>query len=300
VGGTGGHSIWAGPAADRHGSFTARSMPLDRGSRGDPNSLGRVRAGPRAPGLRTLSDCSDHVLEPLAPAIAPALRPRTRYERYVKRLLDIVGSSLLLVLTAPLMLVVASGVMVMLGRPIIFRQVRLSRGGVPFTMYKFRSMLPESAVPEDIRGPSEFHAADDSLRHTHFGRLIRRLGLDELPQLWNVLKGDMSLVGPRPELPEVCEAFDLVHHPRHVVRPGMTGAWQVSERRDGFVHLNVHIDEAYVGNLTFRRDLVIVVRTFIVLLGGPGERVHGNTAEDERVVPAEEVAAPPHHATQAV
>jgi lipopolysaccharide/colanic/teichoic acid biosynthesis glycosyltransferase len=295
VGGTGRPSSLtrSPPAAHRHDSFTARSMPLDGSGGGDLSSLRRGRAGTRTPGLRTSSDRDDHVVEPLAPPIARAQRPRSRYERYVKRPLDIVGSSLLLVLTAPLMLVVACGVMVTIGRPIIFRQVRLSREGVPFTMYKFRSMLPESAVPEDVRGPSEFHAADDSLRHTPFGRLIRRLELDELPQLWNVLKGDMSLIGPRPELPEVCEAFDLVHHPRHDVRPGMTGAWQVSERRDGFVHLNVHIDEAYVGNLTFRRDLMIVVRTFTVLLGGASERLDGDTADNERVEPAEEVAARP-------
>jgi glycosyltransferase involved in cell wall biosynthesis len=128
-------------------------------------------------------------------------------------------------------------------------------------------MLPESAVPDDVAGASEFHAADDSLRHTPFGRLIRRSSLDELPQLWNVLKGDMSLVGPRPELPDVAVAFGLIDHPRHMVRSGMTGAWQVSENRDGYVHLNAHMDEEYVGDLTFRRDVTIVLWTFAALVG---------------------------------
>jgi lipopolysaccharide/colanic/teichoic acid biosynthesis glycosyltransferase/glycosyltransferase involved in cell wall biosynthesis len=211
-------------------------------------------------------------------------RRRTRYERYVKRPVDIVGSAILLVLTTPLMLAVAAGVRVTMGPPLIFRQVRLTRGGRPFTMYKFRSMLLESAVPDDVAGASGFHAAEDSLRHTPFGRLIRRYGLDELPQLWNVLKGDMSLVGPRPELPEVAAAFALIDHPRHMVRSGMTGAWQVSENRDGFVHLNVQIDETYVGDLTFRRDVTIVLRTFAVLLG----RTRRNDQADE----SDDAAAP--------
>lgn len=199
--------------------------------------------------------------------VEPTERRRTRYERYVKRPVDIVGSAILLVLTTPLMLAVAAGVRLTMGPPVIFRQVRLTIGARPFTMYKFRSMLPESAVPDDVAGATEFHAADDSVRHTPFGRLIRRSSLDELPQLWNVLKGDMSLVGPRPELPEVAVAFGLIDHPRHMVRTGMTGAWQVSENRDGYVHLNVHMDEEYVGDLTFRRDVTIVLWTFAVLVG---------------------------------
>jgi lipopolysaccharide/colanic/teichoic acid biosynthesis glycosyltransferase/glycosyltransferase involved in cell wall biosynthesis len=212
-----------------------------------------------------------------ARGLEPTERRGTRYEKYVKRPVDIVGSAILLLLTTPLMLAVAVGVRVTMGPPAIFRQVRLTREGRRFTMYKFRSMLPESAVPDDVAGASRFHAADDSLRHTPFGRLIRRSALDELPQLWNVLKGDMSLVGPRPELPEVAAAFDLIDHPRNMVRSGMTGAWQVSENRDGFVHLNVQMDEEYVGDLTFRRDLAIVLRTFTVLVG----RTRKNDDPDE-------------------
>jgi lipopolysaccharide/colanic/teichoic acid biosynthesis glycosyltransferase/glycosyltransferase involved in cell wall biosynthesis len=215
-----------------------------------------------------------------AHGLGPSERRGTRYERYVKRPVDIVGSAMLLLLTTPLMLAVAVGVRVTMGPPVIFRQVRLTRGGRPFTMYKFRSMLPESAVPDDVAGPSGFHAADDSLRHTPFGRFIRRFTLDELPQLWNVLKGDMSLVGPRPELPEVAAAFDLIDHPRHLVRSGMTGAWQVSDNRDGFVHLNVPMDEEYVGDLTFRRDAAIVLRTFAVLVGRTGTNNGADESDD--------------------
>ena len=169
-----------------------------------------------------------------------------------------------------------------MGKPVIFRQRRLTRGGVPFTMYKFRSMLAEEHAPDDADDVSEFHAAANSPRHTPFGRFIRRAAFDELPQLWNVLRGDMSLVGPRPEMPEVAEAHGIVDHPRHMVRPGMTGAWQVSEYRSGYVHLHVHIDAAYVGNLTFRTDARIVLQTLGVLLGGGAEAANGHhpTSDD--------------------
>ena len=203
-------------------------------------------------------------------------RDRSIYERWFKRPLDIVTSAALLVVLAPLMALVALGVVVTMGRPIIFRQQRLTRGGVPFTMYKFRSMLAEDHAPDDADDASEFHAAADSPRHTPFGRFIRRAAFDELPQLWNVLRGHMSLVGPRPEMPEVAEAHGIVDHPRHLVRPGMTGAWQVSEFRDGYVHMHVHIDAAYVGNLTFRTDARIVLQTLGVLLGGGADVAGGH------------------------
>jgi glycosyltransferase involved in cell wall biosynthesis len=155
-------------------------------------------------------------------------------------------------------------------------------------MYKFRSMLPPAPAGEYDGGPSQFHAAPDSPRHTPFGQFIRRVALDELPQLWNVLKGDMSLIGPRPEMPEVAQAYDIVDHPRHLVRPGMTGAWQVSEFRDGFVHMHVHIDAAYVGNLTLRQDLTIAVRTIGVVLGGGGEKIRQDKLEAKEAAEAGE------------
>ena len=190
-------------------------------------------------------------------------RQITFYERRVKRVIDIVGSAVLILLTAPLAAFVWLGVFFTLGRPVIFRQVRVTKGGKKFTMLKFRSMKPESKPMED----GQFHAPKDDPRHTPFGQLIRRLSLDELPQLFNVLRGDMSLIGPRPELPAVVKAFDLKDHPRHEVRAGMTGPWQVSEYRNGFVHMNVHVDAEYVGDLTFRRDVEIVLRTIGLFFG---------------------------------
>jgi len=190
-------------------------------------------------------------------------RHLTFYERRIKRLIDVTGAAFLILVTGPLAALVAIGVYINLGRPLWFRQVRITRGAKKFTMLKFRSMKPEQAPMKD----GEFHAPRDDPRHTRFGQLIRRLSLDELPQLWNVLRGDMSLIGPRPELPGVVKAFNLKHHPRHEVRAGMTGPWQVSQYRNGFVHMNVHVDAEYVGDLTFRRDVEIVLRTIGLFFG---------------------------------
>ncbi len=205
-------------------------------------------------------------------------RQRRFYERHLKRPIDVVGAAILIVLTAPLTALVALAVAVTLGRPVIFRQTRVTKGAEDFTMFKFRSMRPEDKPMAD----GQYHAPKDDPRHTRFGKFIRRISLDELPQLWNVLRGDMSLIGPRPELPAVVKAFDLAGHPRHEVRAGMTGPWQVSEYRNGYVHMNVHVDAEYVGDLTFRRDMEIALRTIGLFIG------LGHPA-----LPSE-LAAPPH------
>ena len=209
---------------------------------------------------------SSHAANPthgINDAVVTGERETTFYERRVKRPIDIVGSLVLILLTAPFAAIVAVGVAVTMGCPVIFRQTRVTKDATPFTMLKFRSMKLE----DKPMGDGQFHAPRDDPRHTLFGHLLRRLSIDELPQLWNVLHGDMSLIGPRPELPAVVEAFDLTDHPRHQVRAGMTGPWQVSEFRNGYVHLNVHVDVEYVGDLTFRRDTEIVLRTIGLLFG---------------------------------
>ncbi len=203
-------------------------------------------------------------------------RKRTLYERYIKRPCDIVAASAILAVTWPVLLVVAIGVKVSIGGSVIFRQERITRGGETFVMLKFKSMRDASRAHR----AHLFHTDHDDPRHTNFGRLIRRFSLDELPQLFNVLRGEMSMIGPRPELPEVCERYDLLEHTRHDVRPGLTGPWQVSDNRHSFVHLNTHLDSEYVQNLTFRRDLSIGVKTFGVLVVGkrrprvPQEEAH--------------------------
>lgn len=206
----------------------------------------------------------------------PGAATRTIYERRFKRPLDVVGASLLCAMTAPVQAFVAVGVLVNHGRPIIFRQPRIGLNGEAFVMLKFKSM--REAAPE--RRPSQrFHTDHDDDRHTKFGRFIRRFSIDELPQLINVLRGEMSLIGPRPELPDVCDSYGLLDHPRHSVRPGMTGPWQISANRHTFVHLNTHLDTEYVGELTFRRDLMIAIRTIGVLLVGKRRpRLHQDDA----------------------
>ncbi|MEQ8843177.1 MAG: sugar transferase [Acidimicrobiales bacterium] len=213
-------------------------------------------------------------------------RTRTKYERFVKRPVDLVGGVVLLLVFSPLLIILAIAVAIALGRPVIFPQRRLTRGAVPFTMYKFRSMKPEEPWDESVLGPRPHHAPEDDPRHTRFGRLIRRLSLDELPQLINVIRGEMSLIGPRPEMPQVAAEHDIVHHPRHLVRPGMTGEWQVSELRAGFVHMSVHLDALYVGDLTFRRDVGIALRTVGLFLGvGPRSAPTSSEAADESIDP---------------
>ncbi|MEM7142431.1 MAG: sugar transferase [Actinomycetota bacterium] len=218
--------------------------------------------------------------------MSPSTRRVTRYERFAKRPIDFIGSALLLLIFSPLMIIVAIGVAITMGRPVVFRQRRLGRNAVPFTMLKFRSMKPEEPWDESVLGPRPHHAAADDPRHTSFGRLIRRLSLDELPQLINVVKGEMSLIGPRPELPAVAEEHDIVDHPRHLIRPGMTGEWQVSELRAGFVHMAVHMDALYVGDLTFRRDMGIALRTVGLFLGvGPRSAPREPIETEDAVTP---------------
>jgi lipopolysaccharide/colanic/teichoic acid biosynthesis glycosyltransferase len=143
-------------------------------------------------------------------------------------------------------------------------------------MIKFRSMRHDRRNNRDE--DEEWDGVDRRLthktsadpRHTRVGRFIRKWSLDELPQLFNVLRGDMSLVGPRPELVRVAMRYNLVDHPRHIVRPGITGLWQVSKSRSSLLHENVHIDLEYVEKVTFIGDCKILLRTFgsVVKVGG--------------------------------
>lgn len=191
------------------------------------------------------------------------------YMRYGKRLFDVTVSFVVLTLLAPFALLIALGCRFFIGSPVIYRQVRLGLFGRKFVMLKFQSMLPSRRLAasqiehDDRRGT---HKSVNDPRHTRFGRIIRKTSIDEIPQLFNVLKGDMSLVGPRPELPEIAARHNLIDHVRHNVRPGLTGLWQVSDDRPGFVHENVQYDIQYVDTVSFRSDLAIILKTIPVLL----------------------------------
>ncbi len=178
----------------------------------------------------------------------------------------------LLVALLPLAALVALAVLIVMGPPVLFRQPRVGRGGVAFSVLKFRTMRPDrrrarSPVIDERRTT---HKSERDPRHTRLGRQLRRWSLDELPQLWNVVRGDMSLVGPRPELVEVVERYEPWQRQRHLVRPGITGRWQVSRRGDGLMHLHTDVDLEYVATLSLRHDVGILLRTVGVVFARSG------------------------------
>jgi lipopolysaccharide/colanic/teichoic acid biosynthesis glycosyltransferase len=198
-------------------------------------------------------------------------RDRRLYPRVVKPGIDTVGAAVLLILALPLMAALAVAVRTALGAGVIYRQTRVSRGGRAFTIYKFRTMLPDrrrADLPYDGPERRVCHKADNDPRHTAFGRFLRKYSLDELPQLWNVLLGDMSLVGPRPELLEVVDRYEPWQHQRHGVKPGLTGLWQVTCRGKGLAHHNVDVDLDYISGLSLLTDLKILALTLPVALFG--------------------------------
>jgi exopolysaccharide production protein ExoY len=175
------------------------------------------------------------------------------------------------VVLLPVMLVVGILVRVFLGSGVLYRQVRVGRDGQNFVMLKFRTMKHCDAGVGDVTDHSATHKPKVHPRTTRLGRCLRKLSLDELPQLWNVLRGQMSLVGPRPELSEKVDAYGLRYHERHGVRPGLTGEWQVTHRSSG-VHL-IHCfddDMRYLQRVTFHRDLAIMLRTIVVVFRARG------------------------------
>lgn len=200
------------------------------------------------------------------------LRPERPYLQWGKPLLDRFLGTLLVVLCAPLMAVVTVLVIVSVGRPVLFRQRRVGEGGQTFTMVKFRTMHPcrrrRADGPPSGRERRVCHKRADDPRLTRVGRWLRRTSLDELPQLWHVVTGDMSLVGPRPELVEVVADYEGWQHVRHQVKPGITGLWQVTERSTGeLMHHHVRTDLEYIRRISPATDLTILARTVVVLLG---------------------------------
>lgn len=195
------------------------------------------------------------------------------YGRIGKPVLDRAGALVLLIVLLPLILLVAVGVRIKLGKDVIYRQTRIGRSGRPFVMYKFRSMGPDRRRREEpFEGLDRrtCHKRDDDPRHTPFGRFIRRASFDELPQLWNVIKGEMSLVGPRPELPHIVARYEPWQHGRHDVKPGLTGFWQVSDRAGGLAYESVGLDLEYIRRLSFWTDCAVLLRTLPVTVRRTG------------------------------
>jgi lipopolysaccharide/colanic/teichoic acid biosynthesis glycosyltransferase len=181
-----------------------------------------------------------------------------------KRGCDVIGSLLFLILLFPLFIVVAGLIKLDSPGPIFFRHYRIGKDGRYFVLWKFRSMRMDVA---------EYEASPRSVgdgRLTRIGRLIRRLSVDEMPQLINVLIGDMSLVGPRPEMPFIVARYHPVHCERLLARPGITGLWQISPARAFPIHENLQYDLHYIRNQNFFLDCIIIVRTIVAVVHGVG------------------------------
>jgi lipopolysaccharide/colanic/teichoic acid biosynthesis glycosyltransferase len=198
------------------------------------------------------------------------------YARWIKPVLERVSAAVLLVLLSPILLVVAAAVRMSLGAPVIYRQTRVGRNGKPFTLHKFRTMTPDRRVATLPYGGVERRVsceATDDPRHTGLGSVLRRWSLDELPQLWNVVRGEMSLVGPRPEVPPVVATYPELARERHLVRPGITGLWQVTARDIKPMEAGVAIDIDYVRRISFALDCRILLGTFPALVRSAREPV---------------------------
>lgn len=206
-----------------------------------------------------------HHGDPLMRLVRPGERGR---QLVVKRLMDLVLATVLLLALAPLCALVALAVRATSRGPALFRQTRVGQGGRTFAMWKFRSMVASADTQRsalrarNLYGDEPLFKVPHDPRITPLGRFLRRTSLDELPQFWNVLRGEMSLVGPRPPLPDEVERYEERHFIRLDVRPGITGPWQVSGR-NAILHFEdvVRLESAYIAEWSFARDAGILLRT---------------------------------------
>lgn len=218
------------------------------------------------------------------PSMASAVYPQPRspslgtvqgaYVRIWKPGIDRMLAMILILLSAPGMFLIAVIVRITLGRSVFYRQSRVGQHGRPFKVLKFRTMLPDrrrTQVPISFPDRRCTHKAKNDPRHTSIGRFLRRWSLDELPQLFNVARGQMSLIGPRPELPSVVARYEPWQHPRHNVKPGMTGLWQVVARGVDPMEKRTDLDIYYVQSLSPILDLKILMATAKAVIAGRGE-----------------------------
>jgi len=184
--------------------------------------------------------------------------------RFVKRLMDLVVSALALLIFAPFWILLIILVRLDSKGPAIFSHIRVGKNGKLFRLYKFRTMHTgagkQEFAPTSLKDP----------RITGMGRILRRTSLDELPQIWNILKGEMSLVGPRPEMEFIVNKYTAMQKNRLLVKPGLTGLWQVLGRKDLPLHENAEYDYYYILHRSFLLDLHILLKTIIVVISGKG------------------------------
>jgi exopolysaccharide biosynthesis polyprenyl glycosylphosphotransferase len=234
-------------------------------------------------GLRVIPDFYDGLawgaaVEHLGPF--PAIRVHEKQvpilELIVKRCIDVVGCAVALLLSLPLCFVIAVAIRLDSPGPLLYRSKRVGRKGTTFTCYKFRTMVQNAdALKDRLSDLNErtgilFKIANDP-RITRVGRILRKYSLDEIPQFWNVLIGDMSLVGPRPPIPGEYQQYELDHLKRLHVLPGITGLWQVQARRDPSFENYIHLDMHYVDNWSLWLDFKILLKTASVVVAGTGQ-----------------------------
>jgi exopolysaccharide biosynthesis polyprenyl glycosylphosphotransferase len=209
---------------------------------------------------------------PMLDLRAPAL---TDFQRLVKRVFDLIISLITLILILPVLGLIALAIHLDSRGTILYRQERVGENGRIFNMLKFRTMVSNAdqlihlAEWTDDHG-NIIHKRSDDPRITRVGKFLRRFSLDELPQLINILKGEMSIVGPRPELPSLVEKYQPWQRTRFAVPQGLTGWWQINGRSDKPMHLNTEDDIFYVQNYSILLDLQIMLKTIWVVLKGQG------------------------------
>jgi len=209
------------------------------------------------------------------PILTFTTTPSNETQLAAKRLLDIAVSALLLFLAAPIILLVAIAIKLTSPGSVFFKQTRIGLNGRIFTLYKFRTMIEDAherreevSHLNEMTGPV-FKAKDDP-RVTAIGRVLRKFSLDEIPQLWNVFRGDMSLVGPRPPIPEEVANYHRWHRRRLSMKPGLTCLWQISGRNNVDFDRWMQMDLQYIDNWSPLLDLKILVRTIPAVLSGRG------------------------------
>ena len=206
--------------------------------------------------------------------VHPLGHPR-RVRGLAKACVDLGGATILIILSVPLLVAATVAILLFDGRPILFSQTRVGRNGRPFTMWKLRTMRRDAeAMRASLLDRNELDGHTFKMRGdpraTRLGRGLRRFSIDELPQLWNVIRGDMSLVGPRPLLPDEVQGLADVAHWRLGVRPGITGLWQVSGRADLPWRDAERLDRHYLDNWSVALDIVVLWRTIGAVLSGRG------------------------------
>ena len=232
-----------------------------------PVNAPRTETTPHAPARHRVGRALHRVPDPVD-------RRRGPYERYGKRLFEVVGAIGILCAVSPLLIASWVCLRLTLGPSVILTQERVGKDGHLFRMYKFRTMRwcrRHDGVA--FEGPDRrvTHKSDGDPRHTTVGKAFRKASIDELPQLFNVVRGDMSLVGPRPELATVVDRFGGRDHGRHTVRPGLTGEWQITTRQSGaLLHECFDDDLPYLERITLRNDLRILRATIPVVTNRGG------------------------------